>query len=234
MNIVIPAAGAGSRFANAGYQHPKPFIPIKGKSMIDHVIDNIATRADRVYVILRTEHLSRLNDTMIPYRKNVAVIPLSEPTEGAACTVLKAKAFIDNDTPLIIANSDQYVRFDRKKWEWFMSEKAAGMMVFTPETPDAKWSYAKLDTTMGFIERVAEKEAISHIATVGVYYFSGGYMFCSAARSMIESEERVNGEFYVAPTFNHLGCLKYPFFVDTMYGMGDPGSFTENYEKVGT
>ncbi|MCI0558912.1 MAG: NTP transferase domain-containing protein [Nitrososphaera sp.] len=233
MNIVIPAAGVGSRFANAGYQHPKPFIPIKGKSMLDWVIENVSKPTDKVYVILRAEHLSRINETEIPFRRNVAIIPLSEPTAGAACTVLKAKPFINNQEPLVIANCDQYVRYDRRSWDFFCEEARTGMMVFHAPPNQTQWSFARLGCD-GEIEEIAEKKPISNIATVGVYFFGGGYVFCHAAETMIEANDRTNGEFYVAPVFNYVQFPKIPFFVEAMFGLGEPWSFAENYEKVGT
>ena len=44
INIVIPMAGRGSRFASAGFELPKPLIDVMGKPMIDWVIDNIAPK----------------------------------------------------------------------------------------------------------------------------------------------------------------------------------------------
>ena len=41
LNIVVPMAGRGSRFANAGYELPKPLIEIHGHAMIECVVKNI-------------------------------------------------------------------------------------------------------------------------------------------------------------------------------------------------
>src|SRR5579862_1173450 len=114
-------AGAGSRFAAAGYKQPKPFIPLHGKTMIEHVIENVGLPGAKYYLLARIEHLSYLTDTALLERNDIAFVPIEKMTEGAACTVLRAERFIDNDEPLIIANSDQYVEYDREEWRSFVA-----------------------------------------------------------------------------------------------------------------
>src|SRR5438270_4485978 len=99
MNIVIPMAGEGKRFAAAGYDCPKPFLPFMGRAMIESVIDNVQGPGAKIYLLCRTEHVSFFQKTRLCDRFNIAIIPIDHPTEGAACTVLKAKGFIDSDEP---------------------------------------------------------------------------------------------------------------------------------------
>jgi len=75
----------------------------------------------------------------------------------------------------------------------------AGIVTFTATHP--KWSFAKLNKD-GYVERVAEKDPISDIATVGIYYWAHGSDYVKYAEQMIEGNDRVNNEFYVCPVFN--------------------------------
>lgn len=234
MNIVIPMAGQGSRFISAGYNIPKPFIPIKGKPMIEWVIDNIGTEDDTFYLICRLEHLEYLTNSSLPYKNNIAFIPIIQPTEGAACTVLHAEKFINNYEPLLIANSDQYVVYDKEAWKQTLQDHPSGnIMTFDCDHP--KWSYAKIDKGGGMVTRVAEKQVISNHATVGVYYFGCGADFVDAAKKMIRKNIRTNNEFYVCPIYNELieHVDIYTFDVDKMYGMGTPEDLRENYDMIG-
>lgn len=231
MNIVIPAAGAGKRFVEAGYSTPKPFIEINGKPMIQMVIDNISEPTDMVYVLMRTDHLQHAKGTELSKRDNVSFIMVDELTDGAACTVLKARGFIDNTTPLVIANSDQYVDYDRQAWRDKISACNGAIMTFYSN--ETKWSYAQTDDC-GKIIRVAEKEVISEQATVGIYYFEMGNMFVDGAKSMMEKNIRVNEEFYVCPVYNELVqtynmCT---FEVSNMYGLGTPEDFENNHRRI--
>jgi NDP-sugar pyrophosphorylase family protein len=226
MNIVIPMAGQGSRFKEAGYDVPKPFIPIHGKPMIEHVIENVEVPGSKFYLLCRLEHIPHLQDTGLCGRKNVAYIPVEHPTEGAACTVLLAEAFINNAEPLIICNCDQYLDYDREGWRHFIAREQAGIMTF--QASGNQWSYSLEEH--GRVVKVAEKEAISDTATVGLYFFGKGFYFVNGAKRMIEKNIRTRNEFYVCPTFNELvdKITVRNFPVRHMYGLGTPEDFQKN------
>lgn len=233
MNIVIPCAGLGSRFVNAGYSVPKPFLPIKGKTMIEHVVENVAMPDDKVFIICQTEHMSYFASTGLLHKGNVCLIPQLGQLYGAAYSVaVLAKAFINTKEPLIIANSDQWVEYDKEAFRKEVMENEGTIMTFPASDP--KWSYAETDAT-GRVTKVAEKIVISDQATVGIYGFRFGEDFVAAARAMMEKDIKTNGWFYVCPAFNEMLdlCVRtYP--VDTMYGMGTPEDLEANYNFIGT
>lgn len=206
MNIVIPMAGAGSRFAQAGYADPKPLIPVHGTPMIKVVIDNLrpASQARFIFICQR-QHVARygLRGKLQQWAPGCEIVELDGLTEGAACTVLAAEHLIDNDTPLMIANSDQYIDCDIDGYLGMLQAQDLDGLIMTMKAIDPKWSFVGLDAS-GRVTRVVEKQVISDEATVGIYNFRRGSDFVAAARSMIRADERVNGEFYVAPAYNGL------------------------------
>jgi len=236
MNVLIPMAGNGSRFAQAGYTFPKPLIEVHGKPMIQVVVENIAVDANFIFVVQKS-HREKYNlDSMLSLIcPGCKIVEVDGVTEGAACTVLLAKQFIDNDEPLVIANSDQFIEWNSLEFFYKMNEQNldAGIVSFKATHP--KWSYAKVDDN-GFVTEVAEKNPISDIATVGVYYWKQGKDFVKYAESMISKDIRVNNEFYVCPVFNEaiLDGLKIKTFdVPKMWGIGTPEDlnyFLENYK----
>jgi HAD superfamily hydrolase (TIGR01509 family) len=236
MNVLIPMAGNGSRFAQAGYTFPKPLIEVHGKPMIQVVVENIAVDANFIFVVQKS-HREKYNlDSMLSLIcPGCKIVEVDGVTEGAACTVLLAKQFIDNDEPLVIANSDQFIEWNSLEFFYKMNEQNldAGIVSFKATHP--KWSYAKVDDS-GFVTEVAEKNPISDIATVGVYYWKQGRDFVKYAESMISKDIRVNNEFYVCPVFNEaiLDGLKIKTFdVPKMWGIGTPEDlnyFLENYK----
>ena len=206
INIVIPMAGAGSRFANEGYKDPKPLIQIGGLPMIQVVINNLRPNANHRFIfICQQTHIEayELKEKLSIWSPNCEVIGLDGITEGAACTVLAARNFIDNQYPLMIANSDQYVDVDINSYLKTMDEKQLDGLIMTMEASDPKWSFVGFND-QGQVERVVEKEIISDKATVGIYNFKRGSDFVNAADAMIANNLRVNNEFYVAPTYNQL------------------------------
>jgi HAD superfamily hydrolase (TIGR01509 family) len=236
MNVLIPMAGNGSRFAQAGYTFPKPLIEVHGKPMIQVVVENLAVDANYIFVVQKS-HREKYNlDSMLSLIcPGCKVVEVDSVTEGAACTVLLAKEFIDNDEPLVIANSDQFIEWNSLEFFYKMNEQNldAGIVSFRATHP--KWSYARVDDN-GFVTEVAEKNPISDIATVGVYYWKHGKDFVNYAESMISKDIRVNNEFYVCPVFNEalLSGLKIKTFdVPKMWGIGTPEDlnyFLENYK----
>ena len=236
LNVLIPMAGAGSRFQQAGYTFPKPLIDVKGKPMIQVVVDNLNMEANYIFVVQK-EHRAKYNlDTLLNLiTPNCKIVEVDGLTEGAACTTLLAKEHIDNDAPLVMANSDQFLEWDSNEFMYKMIEQKVdgGIVTFTATHP--KWSFAKVDE-YGYVTEVAEKNPISNIATVGVYYWAKGSDYVKYAEQMIEKNIRTNNEFYVCPVFNEAigdGKLIKTFDIENMWGIGTPEDlnyFLENYK----
>lgn len=232
LNIVIPMAGRGSRFADAGYHDPKPLIPVGGRPMIEWIIDNIRpNQSHRFIFICLGEHLERYPAVETKLRElcpGCEIVPVKSVTEGAACTVLLAKNLIDNQSPLMIANSDQIVDLPINSYLTLGDSEQVDGFIMTFWSDHPKWSYCKLTET-GDVTEVVEKEVVSNDATVGIYNFRHGADFVRAAESMIQHNFRVNGEFYVAPTYNQLITEGSKIMVKStghegagMYGLGTP------------
>ena len=126
LNVLIPMAGAGSRFQQAGYTFPKPLIEVKGKPMIQVVVENLNIKANFIYVVQK-EHRKKYNlDTLLNLiTPGCKIVETEGITEGAACTALLAKKYIDSDNPLFFANSDQFVEWDSNEFLYKMNETNA-------------------------------------------------------------------------------------------------------------
>ncbi len=231
LNIVIPMAGRGSRFADAGYKLPKPLIDVAGKPMIQVVIENLAPACEHRFIfICQNEHIK--NYGLIPklrsYTKNCEIIGIDGITEGQVCTVLYAKELINNENPVMTANSDQWIDFDINRYLGEMKGAGLDGMIMTMKSDDPKWSYAKTDAR-GLVSETAEKKVISDDATVGIFNFAHGSDLVRAAEKMISDNIRVNGEFYTCPVYNYLiaegkkiGTYSIGKEYDGMYGLGTP------------
>lgn len=239
LNVLIPMAGAGSRFEKAGYTFPKPLIEVNGKPMIQVVIENINIDANYIYIVQKI-HREKYNlDTLLNFlTPKCTIIEVDGITEGAACTALLAKEFINNNCPLFFANSDQYAQWNSNEFMYKMQETSVdgGIVSFISTHP--KWSFAKVDQN-GFVTEVAEKNPISNIATVGFYYWKHGSDFVKYAEQMIQKNIRVNNEFYVCPVFNQAiqdNKKIITYNIDKMWGLGTPEDLTtylNNYNNEG-
>jgi NDP-sugar pyrophosphorylase family protein len=235
LNIVIPMAGRGSRFQSAGYELPKPLIPVAGRPMIERVIQNLRPlQKHRFIFICLDEHIEQygVDRQLTEWAPGCAVVTVRQVTEGAACTVLLAREYIDNGDQLMIANSDQWVDIDINTYLTQMNNEQLDGLIMTMWADDPKWSFVRFDQT-GAICEVVEKQVVSHEATVGIYNFRRGSDFVLAAEEMIRKNLRVNNEFYVAPVYNQLiaagkcfSCYNIGKEADGMYGLGIPADLT--------
>jgi dTDP-glucose pyrophosphorylase len=236
LNVLIPMAGAGSRFEQSGYTFPKPLIDVNGEPMIKVVTENLNIDATFIYIVQK-KHREKYNlDTLLSLiSPNCKIIEVDGLTEGAACTSLLAKELINNDQPLLMANSDQFIEWDSNEFIYKMNETESDGGIVTFKSSHPKWSFAKIDQS-GFVIEVAEKKPISDIATVGIYYWKKGSDYVKYAEQMISNDIRVNNEFYVCPVFNEAindGKKIRTFNVDKMWGIGTPEDlnyFLENYK----
>jgi HAD superfamily hydrolase (TIGR01509 family) len=225
LNVLIPMAGAGSRFEKAGYTFPKPLIEVNGKPMIQVVVENLNIDANYIFIVQKS-HREKYNlDTLLNLiSPNCNIIDVDGITEGAACTALLAKNLINNDNPLFFANSDQFVDWDSNEFMYKMNESNLDGGIVTFESTHPKWSFAKVDDN-NLVTEVAEKNPISNNATVGFYYWKSGKDFVKYAESMINKNIRVNNEFYVCPVFNEAindGKKIKNYRIDKMWGIGTP------------
>lgn len=231
LNIVIPMAGRGSRFAEAGYKDPKPLISVHGKPMIQVVVENLTPKCEHRFIfICQNQHIKDydLTPKLKSMAKNVEIIGIDGITEGQVCTVLKAKDLINNDEPLMTANSDQYIDFDINDYLSVMDDKKLDGLIMTMKANNPKWSYAKTDKD-GFVIETAEKKVISEDATVGIFNFRHGKDLVRSAEQMIADDIRVNNEFYTCPCYNYLikegqkiGIYGIGEEYNGMYGLGIP------------
>jgi len=235
MNVLIPMAGAGSRFEQAGYTFPKPLIEVDGKPMIQTVVENLNIDARHIFIVQK-EHYEKYNLKhllKLITNNNCEIVQVDGITEGAACTTLLAKQFIDNDEPLVMANSDQFVEWDSNEFMYSMTADNIDGGIVSFEATHPKWSFAKLNDD-GYVCEVAEKKPISNIATVGIYYWKQGSDYVKYAEQMIDKDIRTNNEFYVCPVYNEaIGDDKKikVFPIEKMWGLGTPEDLKTYLEK---
>ena len=239
MNIVMPMAGRGSRFAQIGIATPKPLIDVFGRPMYAWAMDSLPLELARHVIFICLEEHLRQPELEIDIRNRYGeftpdIVRLDEVTEGQACTVLKARQWIDTDEPMLIYNADTYCRTSLAQRLPKLPSEVDGLLgVF--HAPGDKWSFARADSTGRVIE-TAEKSRISEWASTGLYYFRRGRDFVRHAEAMIAADERVNGEFYVAPVYNRLIAAGAKVYIDPaeeVWALGTPEDlrhFEEHFE----
>ena len=241
LNIVIPLAGAGSRFTKNLWHQGKPMIDISGKPMLQWVLENVSTSIfdTSFFFIARREYEGHLEKLLAESGvHNFKIKYLDEVLQGAVMTILTVREWIDTDAPMFVVNSDQFLEFDKELFYKAMKKNYdAGacdgfIVTFEPEEKTTAWSYVAFDANNEFVTLVKEKVVLSDIATVGAYAWRTGRDFVGSALRMIDAGDTTNGEYYVAPVYNYSPASKYRTFpVARMYGTGVPRDLVAFYRS---
>lgn len=238
INIVIPAAGRGSRFSSVT-DIPKPFIDIKGKIMIDHAISSLVSNyagTFQVHVCFHKDHIKYenfLNELKNKYDLQLTYIDYV--TSGQAETVNILAKKISNNYPILIANCDQIIEWDINNFisYCFLNNLDGCIPVFSSDSD--KWSYAQTDEN-GFVLKTVEKKVISNNATVGVYYWKNKETCIKSIEDMKSNNDMTNNEHYVCPAYNYLikNGGKVMIWNDIiMHGVGTPDDLKSYIELQG-
>lgn len=207
INILIPLGGKSDFFNSMEYVYPRTLIEIRGKTMIQRVIENYSSIEDKHFIFVinqedcNTYHLDSILRLLTDSKCDI--IKLSGPTKGATCSALMAIELINNQTPLIIANGDQVIEAQMAEIKKWFQAQGMDAAVITFESVHPKWSYVRVDEINQVIE-AAEKRPLSMNAVAGFYYFKKGQDFVIAAMQSIAKDAHVNDIFYIAPVLNEL------------------------------
>lgn len=206
INILIPLAGTNQFFNESEYPYPKPLIEINNKTMIEHVINNFdSIKKEKQFIFIvnsddcKKYHLDNVLNLLTDH--SCKIIKIDSETKGAACSAMMAIEYINNNTPLIIANADQLFDDNIESLVSDFNDFDGGVVSF--ESIHPRWSYARVDDEDYIIE-TAEKRPLSKHAIAGFFYFKEGKDFISSAMNMIKKDSNVNGLYYISPTLNEM------------------------------
>lgn len=206
MNVLIPMAGRSQYFSETEFPFPKPLIEIGSRTIIEHVVENLATAHDDVNFIFvvsgddcRQYHLDSTLNIITDGR--CEIIRLDKETRGSACSALMAVDAIANDTPLLISNSDQI--FEDRVADLIADFHTVDAGIVSFDSVHPRWSYIRLDED-GRVVETAEKRPLSRHAIAGLYYFRRGQDFVEAAMQMIHKDENINGNYFISPALNQM------------------------------
>jgi dTDP-glucose pyrophosphorylase len=226
-HIIIPCAGSGKRFKEQGYQDDKPLISVSGRRMLDWVLDILPGSWQNRVIVVAREDQALLRDALRDWQHGdvglkTCVIP--GPTQGAACTVLAAAVGLPPDEPVLVMNSDQWVKCDLEAIQRTAIQDELDGFILTFDGTGPAWSYAITNGNHRVVH-VIEKKQVSDFATCGLYWWRRAGDLVHAICSMIATGERTKNEFYLAPAINFAPLADKDVRivpVEEFYGLGTP------------
>lgn len=250
--ILIPMAGAGQRFADAGYSVHKPAIMTVDRATGEEKpmvvcatadLPGVASDGSNVIYVDRTFHKTDgVEDAIRAYYPKASFITVDHLTEGQACTCMLAKDRLEPEEPLLIAGCDNGMDIDVTAYEALKQE--CDCIVFTYRHNEAVLrnpnAYGWMITDgKGNITGTSIKKAISDTpmedpAVVATFWFKRAQIFLDATEKMIAEDDRINGEFYVDQVAKHvldLGYCAKIFDIGRYVGWGTPADY-EGYQET--
>ncbi len=243
---LIPLAGRGQRFQDAGYKNPKPLIEVSGKPMIIQAAEALPKCKKNIFVCLK-EHIDKypLKEELQKVYPNSKIISLDKVTEGQACTCEIGLENEDLDKPLFIGACDNSMIYDYNYLEDEMQK--ADVLAFTfknnpasEKNPNA-YGWIKVDNDNN-ATGVSVKIPISDTpkndnAIVGAFYFKKAKYFIDCLNYLYKNNIRVNNEFYVDSCIDAAiksGLKTRVFVVDRYICWGTPDDYKtfEAYQSL--
>lgn len=236
IQLVIPMAGRGSRFASAGYTKPKPLLEIHGVPMYKLVFTNLIDESIRSVTFIIPE-VWGVSETLKSLTKNsgipVNVVEIDYITEGPAASVELALPYLEPELPVVTANSDQYINANLEDFYKMVLDPDNEGVILCMNDTDPKWSYVKTNA-IGLVQEVREKVVISNLATIGLYGFKSAKTMMDAFSEMRLEGDTTNGEYYLAPAYNYIvrrggvvRVMEIGSLSQAVFGLGIPSDFEQ-------
>ena len=227
---VIPMAGAGSRFSKEGYGVPKPFLEVNGGYMINQALRCLPETDNKIFACLRS-HMS-----MLPLEDFENVVWIDEVTEGQACTTELLVDKVNEGDSILLSACDNGALYDSDKFADLIENVENDIVVwsyrnnYTAHHNPNMYSWLDVDDD-GNVNKVNVKKfpygsnPVDEYAIVGTMFFRNKEVYKKSLERLYETNERVNGEFYVDTLLNtaiELGYKVKNFEIDHYICWGTP------------
>ncbi|BDT74664.1 hypothetical protein PKF022_03290 [Polynucleobacter sp. KF022] len=239
-SLVVPMAGMGKRFADEGYNLPKPLIPVFGKAMAVQAITDLP-RSKYQSLVLRADMpgLTDIKESLNAKFPEAIITMVPEITEGQACTALIGldaleKIGASDLSPITFGACDNGVLFNHKAYQALINNSNIDVIVWGARGHTNAirkptmfgWIDAKED---GYIKAISVKTPLASPATdpivIGTFTFKKANEARGAINRLIARDGRINGEFYLDSCINDaiaMGLRCYLFEVDSFISWGTP------------
>lgn len=217
---LIPLAGKGSRFSEAGYTEPKPMLSISGKPMIIQAANSLPKTQKTIFVTLK-EHIDNFSiDVLIKSNfPNSMIVPITKVTEGQAITCSLGLKDTDDNSSLLISATDNGMIYSHEKYQKLINDFNVDAIIFTfrnhisSKNNPHMYGWVNVDNknnAMGVSVKVPiSDDPYNDHAITGSFWFRKVKLFNEALQKLLKNNIRTNGEFYVDSLMGELIKLNY-------------------------
>jgi glucose-1-phosphate thymidylyltransferase len=235
MNIIIPMAGIGKRLRPHTLTVPKPLVPVAGKPIVQHLVEDIASLVEEklneiVFVTGRfgedvEKHLIEVAERLGATGR----IAYQDEALGTAHAIWCAKDSLKGKT--IVAFADTLFR-----GSFELKPEVDGVLWVKQIDDPSAFGVVKLNDKGGIVDFVEKPSTfVSDLAMIGIYYFKEGAKLKEEIAYLIENKIMKSGEYQLPDALKRLadkGNLLVPGKVDGWMDCGNPRVTIETNAEV--
>lgn len=227
MRAIIPVAGIDNKLRPHTHTQPKGLIPVAGKPIIAHIVDNLAKGgvADFVFVTGylgdKIESFIRENysDKKIRYR-----FVRQEPREGIGHALWCARDYLAGEEPIIVMLGDTILNLDLAS---FLNDEYSKLGTNKVSVP-GNFGVVEIDNE-GLVKKLVEKPKIpkSNLAMVGIYKIMNPALLMESLNYITKNKIKTYGEYQLTDILTYMiekGEQFKTFSVDNWYDCGKKDS----------
>jgi NDP-sugar pyrophosphorylase family protein len=242
MKVIIPMAGFGNRFVEAGYRDPKPLITVNGKRILEYIC-GMFDKEDELIFICNDYHLATtpMKKIILEIRPDATVVLVPSHKKGPVYTMAGMESYIDDNEEVIVCYCDNPYLWNYTEFKkWIKESESDGCILshvgFHPHRLSSTFmAYMKESNLV--VSEIKEKEPytedpMQEHASTGTYYFKKGSYIKKYFQQLMDSDINYNGEYYVTLVYNlliqdNLKVTCYPTDFVTVFGTPEE---VENFE----
>jgi NDP-sugar pyrophosphorylase family protein len=239
-SVIVPMAGLGKRFEEAGYERTKPLIEVSGRSMVTRSIKSLPPAY--LYSFVMRQDMVGLEEIKLELIENFHKSKfrvIGKVTEGQAITALKGLKEIENQdeafvNPITIAACDNAILFNQEQYESIYQNDDFDILVWgalnhvNAKRNPKMFGWIDYDKQMN-IKYISVKKAIddsyTHPIVTGMFTFKDSDILKRSILELVKKNHRINNEFYLDSAINEalrLGFKCKLFIVDHFISFGTP------------
>lgn len=204
MNIIVPMAGMGKRMRPHTLTVPKPLIPVAGKPIVQHLVEDIAAMCtetiDEVAFVIG-DFGKETEARLLAIAEGIGAkgkIFYQEEALGTAHAVHCAKECLHGN--IIVAFADTIFRADFK-----LDASKDGVIWVNQVANPEQFGVVMLDDNNHILEFIEKPSTfISDLAIIGIYYFKDGDNLCKEIEYLIDNDIKDKGEYQLTNALENM------------------------------
>lgn len=213
IQLVIPMSGQGTRYRKAGYDQPKPLIPVSGRPMIERLLEKFPSDWPCTFIYADNHESTELPRFLKKLRPTAQLLSVAAHTKGPSFALKAALQKLNANDPVLVSYCDYGKIWDPWDFKNFVSTTECDAALISYRGFHAHYlspqmyAYSRLENDL--VREIKEKGSFTNnreneYASTGAYYFKSAKILADSLEFQEKNNLSMNGEFYTSLTIQAL------------------------------